>query len=519
MTPGQQHKLEQKEASAALELLNEIEKQKQQDRLDELKRNKQKLLEMLKQKETESAELARLYTSHTSQKSLNDSRSNDNKVASTLTPALSSSLQRKNDFVYPLELNTDLDAAENELDLMLSSKTSENHHSPSDLLWNQMKTQLNMRENLRTKKNELEELIRDENNSDRTELEFKSSLNTASAPRNSGGQNMLPDESNSNKIINGYRDFFLKNKSNANKLARSNVEGNDDYDDEHYQYYDETDEEEIIMKRYVPSASKQGNTTYISEKKSSSIQQQNVCSADELIKENYDTNDFDSCDDDEDQVEEGEEEEKDQENKEQNEYDNEEDEEEENQSDYEADMMNSKKTGNKDNLENVFAKYVDKNQPKNSSLQTDKQLADTNILNSLNSKFNDLIMNQQQLNESIQRNFSQLLSKSMPNTLQQQQQQQQQPEEKRRPSNPSNNAYLMASQFQFQTQMQVQQLMFNLNAAYHEIATQRSEMAQLNEQMKSFNSRLTDLTNHKVNIFYQVIEYYVKLKIENHVFN
>ena len=64
LSPTQQHKLEQKDASAALEILNEIEKQKQQDRLDELKRNKHKLLELLKQKENESAELAKLYSSH-----------------------------------------------------------------------------------------------------------------------------------------------------------------------------------------------------------------------------------------------------------------------------------------------------------------------------------------------------------------------------------------------------------------------------------------------------------------------
>ena len=37
--------------------------------------------------------------------------------------------------------------------------------------------------------------------------------------------------------------------------------------------------------------------------------------------------------------------------------------------------------------------------------------------------------------------------------------------------------------------------MFNLNAAYHEIATQRTEMANLNEQMKTFNTKLNDLTS------------------------
>jgi len=496
MTPSQQHKLEQKEASAALELLNEIEKQKQQDRLDELKRNKQKLLELLKQKETESAELARLYTSHTSQKSLDNSRSNDDRVEPTVAPTTepapvsSSSLQRTTDFVYPLELNTELDAAENDLEMMLNSKTFENHHSPSDLLWNQMKKQLNMRENLRSKKNELEELIRDENNSDRTEIEFKSISNPANASRSNGSQNMVPDENNSNKIINGYKDFFLKNKSSMRKLTTPN----EDIDDEqqHQNYYDETDEEEIIMKRYVPSVGKQNNTTYMSEKKSSSIQQQNICSADELIKDNYDTNDFDSCDDDDDQAEE--ERVDGLKNKEQHEYENEEeDDQDEDQSDYEADEnINRKKMKQSDKLENVFAKYVDKNHRKKSSRHSDKQSDETNILNSLNTKFNDLIMNQQQLNESIQKNFSQLLSKSKPDTLEQQY------EEKRRPSN---NAYLMASQFQFQTQMQVQQLMFNLNAAYHEIATQRSEMAQLNDQMKTINTRLIELTNHRVNFF------------------
>jgi pericentriolar material 1 protein len=138
--------------------------------------------------------------------------------------------------------------------------------------------------------------------------------------------------------------------------------------------------------------------------------------------------------------------------------------------------------------ENIFSKYINIDENK-------KNEQNNIILNNLNNKFNDLILNQQQLNESIQKNFSQLLDKSNNNQ-----------DETIKPTVPlsnnnnnnNSNAYLMASQFQFQTQMQVQQLMFNLNAAYHEIATQRSEMSNLNEQMKIINSRLSELTSNKV---------------------
>lgn len=49
----------------------------------------------------------------------------------------------------------------NEIDTSLEPAIKQ-QHSPSDLLWSQMKRQLNMRESMRNKKKELEDLIKDE---------------------------------------------------------------------------------------------------------------------------------------------------------------------------------------------------------------------------------------------------------------------------------------------------------------------------------------------------------------------
>lgn len=421
------NKENQKETSAALEILNEIDKQKQQDRLDELKQNKQKLLQLLKQKENESAELARLYTSHhSSQKELNISTSKSNDY---------------NHIVYP---PNEFESAADENDLELFLKTSENqqqqqqqtsfHHSPSDLLWNQMKKQLNMRENLRSKKKELEDLIRDENNLDSNRTEkLKTDQND--------------NDNDDNKIINGYRDFFLQNKSNSKYSSLNRSNPNEEQECSSSSSSDTEDEEEIIMKRYVPnsnSLSKSSEVFKIEKKPQQLIQQQNICSTDELIKENYESNDLD--------------------------YSN------QNNDDDEEEEFNS-------TMKNAVSKKKDDETEKN------------NFLNSLSIKFNDLILNQQQLNESIQKNFSQLLDKSNNNNNNDKTNNNKPPVPS---SSTTSNAYLMNSQFQFQTQMQVQQLMFNLNAAYHEIATQRSEMSNLNEQMKTINARLNELTSNKV---------------------
>jgi len=68
LTQRQQSELEQREAAAALQVLGDIEKQKQQQRLEQLKENKLKLLELLRQKEKESAELAKLCLSYSEAK-------------------------------------------------------------------------------------------------------------------------------------------------------------------------------------------------------------------------------------------------------------------------------------------------------------------------------------------------------------------------------------------------------------------------------------------------------------------
>ncbi len=388
---------------------------------------------------------------HSSQKELNISTSKSNDY---------------NHIVYP---PNEFESAGDDNDLELILKTSENqlqqqqtsfHHSPSDLLWNQMKKQLNMRENLRSKKKELEDLIRDENNLDSNRTEkLKTDQND--------------NHNDDNKIINGYRDFFLQNKSNSkySSLNRSNPNEEQEFSSSSSSSSssDTEDEEEIIMKRYVPNSNslpKSSELFKIEKKPQQLTQQQNICSTDELIKENYESNDFDFS----------------------NQNNNDDDEEEE---------FNS-------TMKNAVSKKNDDETEKN------------NFLNSLSVKFNDLILNQQQLNESIQKNFSQLLDKSNNNKNEE--------TNNTKPpvssSSTSSNAYLMNSQFQYQTQMQVQQLMFNLNAAYHEIATQRSEMSNLNEQMKTINARLNELTSNKVttgtNTYDDSTTNRVELKNEHH---
>ena len=95
---------------------------------------------MLKEKENESEMLTKLYSSHANQQT----QANE---------AAQGDFELENKFV----------SAEGDFDAMSIENMNATQCSPSDLLWTQMKKQLNMRENLRNKKKELEDLIRDEN--------------------------------------------------------------------------------------------------------------------------------------------------------------------------------------------------------------------------------------------------------------------------------------------------------------------------------------------------------------------
>ncbi len=188
------HELQQKEASKALEYLNELDRQKKIEKLEELKRNKQRLMELLKEKEAESKKLAQLHTSlnhdeanpafassksplsiltntlkaSNSRQLLDVSNANDTEIENTFRRA-------ENDFdmLLPIgdsdKVNEKLTVSSNTATLALNSRgdsTTDFARSPSDLLWNQMKKQLYMRESLRNKKKELEDLIRDEYRND-----------------------------------------------------------------------------------------------------------------------------------------------------------------------------------------------------------------------------------------------------------------------------------------------------------------------------------------------------------------
>ncbi len=236
-TTQRSHQLEQKEAAAALEVLNELEKQKQRERLEELKRNKLKLLELLKEKEAESAELAKLCTAYKTTKDVVNTANKEEEEEA--------------------DVEDRFETAENDFEEVLSvDEEFEHNASPSDLLWSQMKRQLKMRENLRNKKQELEELIRVENKEDVEEEEEEKEENNED-----------------NKIINCYREFLLKNKLQQEKQK---LEDNNSGDE------DEEDEEDIIMKRYIPNLCPVGKNLNVTT--SQHQQQENVCTADELIQ-------------------------------------------------------------------------------------------------------------------------------------------------------------------------------------------------------------------------------------------
>lgn len=165
--------LESKMAQAeyfSLEYLNELEREQKAQKLDELKRNKQRLLDLLKEKENELANLAKMTSSvH----SFDEAKAASMSAAASNNKLINQSMG--SDFGGS-EIESKFKTAENDFECLsvedvggecksnvTKSKLQQQlHHSPSDLLWNQMKKQLNMRESMRNKKKELEDLIRDE---------------------------------------------------------------------------------------------------------------------------------------------------------------------------------------------------------------------------------------------------------------------------------------------------------------------------------------------------------------------
>jgi hypothetical protein len=134
-----------KEDLKPLDALSDIEKLKTEAKLSELKHNKERLLRLLKEKESESEILTKLYSSHANQQPLSSLQSHaDNEPV---------------DF----EIENKFASAEGDFDAMSIENVNGNQSSPSDLLWTQMRKQLSMRDNLRNKKKELEDLIRDVN--------------------------------------------------------------------------------------------------------------------------------------------------------------------------------------------------------------------------------------------------------------------------------------------------------------------------------------------------------------------
>jgi hypothetical protein len=348
LTPKQLHETQQKEASKALDVLNQLEKQKTEEKLNELKQNKERLLKLLKEKEKESEMLTKLYSSHSNQYSNTNNSSKKmeelNKFKASLLSSVTSAGENElapsfnKSISLPLvedcEIENKFVSAEGDFDDAISIENLHlNQCSPSDLLWSQMKKQLNMRENLRNKKKELEDLIRDVNtapiksaesfvtsaknpsqmlelnekmlNSLKAKVISKKDLEIEDMSDDQCSNNEEEGYAENNDIINGYREFFMGKKSafnsedsyekeflnrlktlklNASKVESDDEDETDDNDDDKINDKDgdENEEEDIIMKRYKPEIVQ----TKEDKLKSNSLrkQQENVLSADELIK-------------------------------------------------------------------------------------------------------------------------------------------------------------------------------------------------------------------------------------------
>lgn len=458
LTPKQQNELEQKEAAAALEILNDIEKQKQHQRLEELKRNKQKLLELLRQKENESAQLAKLYSSY--------SEANVKKDEVKTKPTIPTA--------EPIDLDNEtienkFESAENDFEILSNGgipfqNESFQHNSPSDLLWSQMKKQLNMRENLRNKKQELEDLIRHENkpvamisNAKNSRIEstrsssIESNLDEVTTEKNLYKDNY--ENTEDNKIMNCYRDFLLKNKHSFSDPTSQSEKKNQKFKDgDTGTSSAEEDEEEIIMKRYIPNINPK--SVDLNEKSFNSKnellfkknqQQQNICSTDELIEENKEI----------------------------------------------ESLNNDCQLQSLDN-DNVFSKYKPNELKFTHDVLNQNKLDDKFDLKAftdqVTEKFSNLVVSQQKLSDSMQKNFTDLFEMHK-KTLQN--------HDARttfdnRFQLPEMNNFQTNMSAQFQFQMQVQQMMFNMSSIQSELNTHRSDVSQLKEQYNRMNTKLND---------------------------
>ncbi len=376
---------------------------KQKTKLEELKRNKEKLLEILREKESESARLNKLYA-------LNNSDNDANQVKSKLaisqssspikSPFSSSNLLKQEGIVYLNDVDIDDDEDEVEEEEKINT-------AQTDTLWTQMKKQLNMRESLRNKKKELEDLIRDaynlnlncesnyedcdddenrdddENKVDVEDDDDDNDNDDCEIEEEKGLKTFQTNEEDSNEIINGYREFFLRKRQSTIST-----------DPRHH------------------------------------LKQENLCSADELLESQVNSKDN-----------------KDrlmpQSGQDELVYDGE-------IIGFDSDMFKEK-----------FLPPASNGYSKINSSGTQTQ-SDNFHLSSLTRQLSVMFESQQKLNESMQKSLDELL----------------------------NRQKSQESSFHYQTQMQIQQLMFNLNSAYHEISTQRSEMNKLQDQLKNVNERL-----------------------------
>ena len=301
-------------------------------------------------------------------------------------------------------------------------KQDQERSSPSDMLWSQMKQQLSLREKLRGKKKELEDLIKNER-------------------------------------------YFLYEKLNKNEKQKEDpVEGEDeiDYNDEINEEIDDDDDDKYIYKITSTNNAEGDNDNqgkiYKTSTNTSSFQpimyeKVKICSPDDLLMQSN---------------------------------------------------SSSKLINNEHEL--PFLKHLNASAKSNSNLESSlvsSVIYNTNTINDLkkqlednNNTFECMLKNQTMLSSLLEKNLNALNSNS--SSFQQQQQQQ-----------PS-NVYLAQSTAPYYTpqphqpiqindpymshynnQMQMQQMMANLNAAYREIGQQRSEINNLTQKIDDINRHLS----------------------------
>jgi hypothetical protein len=273
-----------------------------------------------------------------------------------------------------------------------SKQTEPDRTSPSDMLWSQMKQQLSLREKLRGKKKELEDMIKNER-------------------------------------------YYLYEKMNKDQERE---EGEDEGDEE-----DEEEEDEI--EEYLYNSNNQERVNKTSNERPLKHQQENICSPDELIMQ---TN-------------------------------------------------SNLKTLKEDQLPP---------QPLNASIRSNSNLEsslvssviyNTNTINDLKKQLEDnnhtfecMLKNQNMLSTLLEKNLTAMNSSTssfqqpMPNYYPQ-------PSYYIPPPLPPqpqlNDPYMN----QYNSQLQMQQMMMNLNAAYREISQQRSEINSLTQKIDHINRHLS----------------------------